>query len=250
MPAAISITLPTGARWQLKELRRGAKDGRLILRAQVILMTADGKSVGEIQEATGLQRGAISKWRGRYVEDGIQGLYDRPRAGGLVKADERYLNLLRRTVMRSPRKMGFAFNVWNSPRLAEYLARKTGIRLSPNWVLELLKHKLDFSYQRPKHTLKGKRDERAHGKAQKALEALKKGVWRPARGSSSGTRTKRNSISTPISFPYGPRVDASRAWRVRVRTRSGWSTVPLTSPRAKLSTTSARRRAVWASMTW
>lgn len=51
MPAAISITLPSGAPWQLEELRRGTKDGRLILRAQVILMTADRKYVGEIREA-------------------------------------------------------------------------------------------------------------------------------------------------------------------------------------------------------
>lgn len=250
MAAAIAISLPEGQRWQLEQLRRGAKDGRLIRRSQVVLLTADGKSVGEIEEVTGFKRGAIAKWRKRFLLEGIQGLYDRPRPGAKAKATERYLNLLRRTVMRSPRKMGYAFTVWTGDRLAEYLAQKTGIRLTGDWVRELLKRKLAFSHQRPKHTLKGKRDEKEHAKARKALEALKKGLLSKERPTNSGTRTKRSSTSTPIWLPNGPRVGVSRAWRVRVRTKSGWSTVPLTSPRARLSTTSARRRAVWASMTW
>lgn len=176
MPAAISISLPAGARWQLEQLRDGAKDARLVRRAQVVLMTADGKSVGEIGEATGFKQAAIWKWRKRYATEGIEGIYDRPRPGPKPKADDAYLSMLRRTVKRSPRKMGYAFTVWTGARLAEYMAQKMGVRLSAAWVLELLKHKLDFSYQRPKHTLKGKRDEKAHRKAQRKLESLKKGL--------------------------------------------------------------------------
>jgi transposase len=250
MPAAIAISLPAGARWQLEQLRRGARDGRLITRAIVVLMTADQCSVEEIRRATGFSKAAVWKWRKRYVQSGIEGLYDRPRSGGPPKADKAYLRLLRKTVMRSPRKLGFAFTVWTADRLAKYLADETGVRLSSNWVMELLKEKLGFSYQRPKHTLKGKRDEKDHRRAQKRLAELKKRLSRTNLRTNSGTKTKRSSISTPTSPLSGPPEVASRVFRVRVRTRSGWSTVPLTSPRAKLSTTSAKRKAVWASMTW
>lgn len=250
MPAAICFNVPSGARWQLEQLRRGVKDGRLIHRATVVLMTADKRSVAEITGATGLKRGAISKWRKRYLEEGIHGLYDRPHPGAEPKADAHYLKLLRKMVMRSPRKLGYAFNVWTAARLAEYMGLKTGVYITPYWLTELLKHKLDFSYQRPKHTLKGKRDEKAHRRAQKRLAELKKGLSRTARPSNSGTRTKPNSISTPISLPYGPRGVFNPEWRVRVRTRSGWSTAPLTSRRGKSFMTSVGRRAVWASMTW
>lgn len=178
MPAAISISLPAGARWQLEQLRDGAKDARLVRRAQVVLMTADGKSVREIMEATGFKDVTVWKWRKRYATEGIQGIYERPRPGPKPKADDAYLSILKRTVMCSPRKMGYAFTVWTGGRLAEYMAQRTGVRLSADWVRHLLKHKLDFSYQRPKHTLKGKRDEKAYRKAKRRVEALKKGVLR------------------------------------------------------------------------
>lgn len=250
MPAAIAIRLPAGARWQLEQLRRGARDGRLITRAIVVLMTADQCSVEEIRRATGFSKAAVWKWRKRYVQSGIEGLYDRPRSGGPPKADPAYLRLLRKTVMRSPRKLGFAFTVWTADRLAQYLAEETGIHLSSNWVMELLKQKLGFSYQRPKHTLKGKRDEKEHRRAQKRLAELKKRLSRTNLRSNSGTKTKRSSISTPTSRLSGPPEAASRVFRVRVRTRSGWSTAPLTSRRGKSFMTSVGRRAVWASMTW
>lgn len=250
MPAAICFNLPPGARRQLEQLRRGARDGRLIHRATVVLMTADGNSVAEITGATGLKRGAISKWRKRYLEEGLQGLYDRLHPGATPKADDRYLRLLRKTVNRSPRTLGYAFNVWTAARLAEYMGMKTGVYITPYWLTELLKRKLDFSYQRPKHTLKGKRDEVAHGRAKKRLAQLKKGLSRRGRATNSGTKMKRSSTSTPISPRSGLPGESSRGWRVRVRTRSGWSTVPLASRRGRSFMMSAGRKAVWASMTW
>jgi transposase len=250
MPAAICFNVPSEARWQLEQLRRGARDGRLIHRATVVLMTADGRSVAEITGATGLKRGAVSKWRKRYLDEGLHGLYDRPHPGAEPKANAQYLQLLRKTIKRSPRKLGYAFNMWTAARLAEYMGIKTGVYITPYWLTELLKHRLDYSYQRPKHTLKGKRDEKAHRRAKKRLEELKKGLSRTGRPMSSGTKTRPNSISTPTSPPYGPRGGSSRGWKVRVRTRSGWSTAPLASRRGRSFMTSAGPRAVWASMTW
>lgn len=250
MAAAIRVSLAVGERWQLETLRRTAKDGRLILRAQVILLTADGKSVGEIVQLTGLQPAAITKWRKRYVAEGIGGLYDRARPGGPPKITPRYLTLLRKTVMRSPRKMGYAFTVWTSERLAEYLAIRTGIRISGAWVLELLKHQLGFSHQRPKHTLRGKRDERKHRIAQKELEALKKGLSSPTPPTSSGTRTKRSSIFTRTSRRSGLREDGSLGSSRPGRTGSGWSSEPSTSAPGNSPTTSARRKGLRVFMTW
>ena len=59
------------------------------------------------------------------------------------------------------------------PSMAEHLARVTGIRFS-NDQLQRLLHQEGFSIHRPKHTLKGKRDEAAYQKAKKDLIRLKK----------------------------------------------------------------------------
>ena len=250
MPTAITVSLAVGERAQLERLVKSTKDPRLIFRGQVVLMSAGGKSVREIRQVTGFQPATITKWRKRYVAEGAEGLYDRLRPGGKPKVTPVYLNQLRRTVMRSPRKMGYAFTVWTGERLAEFLAMKTGIRITGDWVLELLKHQLNFSHQRPKHTLKGKRDEKKYRLATKELETLKKGLSWPIAGSSCGTKTRPSSISIPTSRPSGLRVDNSPGFRRRAATRSGPFSAPLTTPRARSTRTSARRKGLRVFMTW
>ena len=69
--------------------------------------------------------------------------------------------------------LGYGFATWSTVRLAEYLAQTTGIRFSDDQLRRLLHHE-GFSVQRPKHTLKGKRDEAAYEKARRRLQRLKK----------------------------------------------------------------------------
>lgn len=64
-------------------------------------------------------------------------------------------------------------------RLAEHLAKTTGLRFSDDQLRRLL-HQEEFSVQRPKHTMKGKRDEAAYHKAQKELQVLKKALRKNA----------------------------------------------------------------------
>jgi transposase len=59
--------------------RRG--EHRLWQRAQVVLASAAGESVAAISAQTGLTAQAVSAWRRRYLEEGLPGLLDRPRAG-------------------------------------------------------------------------------------------------------------------------------------------------------------------------
>jgi len=59
--------------------RKGER--RLCERAQVILLSAGGKLLTAISAATGLSPQAVSKWRRRYLEAGLDGLADLPRSG-------------------------------------------------------------------------------------------------------------------------------------------------------------------------
>ena len=65
--------------------------------------------------------------------------------------------------------------VWSITRLNSHLQIATGIRICNDWLRRLV-HAEGFVYRRPKHTLKGKRNEKAFRKAQKALNRLKKGL--------------------------------------------------------------------------
>ena len=63
-------------------------------------------------------------------------------------------------------------------RLAEHTAQTTGLRFSDVQLHRSL-HREGFSYLRPKHTLKGKRDPAAYECARRQLSRLKKGRRSP-----------------------------------------------------------------------
>ena len=71
-----------------------------------------------------------------------------------------------------PQTLGYGFSVWFAARLNER-SKKRMISFSEDQLRRLL-HQEGFSFQRPKHTMKGKRDEAAFTKAQKQLKTLKK----------------------------------------------------------------------------
>ena len=80
---------------------------------------------------------------------------------------------MKQAVQTNPLTLGYGFSNWSVVRLAEHLTKVTGIRFSDDQLRRLL-HREGFSVHRPKHTMKGKRDEAAYEKAKKKLARLKK----------------------------------------------------------------------------
>ena len=80
---------------------------------------------------------------------------------------------VREAVTTPPPSLGYGFSVWSVARLNEYLKKRTGISFSEDQLRRIL-HQEGFSFQRPKHTMRGKRDEAAFTRAQKELQTLKK----------------------------------------------------------------------------
>ena len=80
---------------------------------------------------------------------------------------------LKLAIQTNPMTIGYGFSTWSAARLAEHLTRVTGTRFSDDQLRRLL-HQEGFSIHRPKHTLKGKRDEKVYRKAKKDLIGLKK----------------------------------------------------------------------------
>jgi hypothetical protein len=100
---------------------------------------------------------------------------------------------LKRAVRASPRRLGFAFNIWRCERLGVYLERKTGKRISAGRLSVILR-KMNYRFRMPKHTLKGKRNEAEHDKAHRQIQQLKKGLRNRMLVSPSGSLTKAISI--------------------------------------------------------
>jgi transposase len=81
-PAAPRVEVSAGERDQLVPwTRRRTSAQALALRARVVLLATEGLSNTEIAERLGVDRATVRKWRGRFVEQRLDGLLDEPRPG-------------------------------------------------------------------------------------------------------------------------------------------------------------------------
>ena len=75
----------------------------LVSRARVVLWSVEGISNAEIAERLNWSKATVGKWRQRFIDDRVQGLYDELRPGRpRTVSDEQVAVLLRRTLKSQP----------------------------------------------------------------------------------------------------------------------------------------------------
>jgi putative transposase len=99
-----AVVLEQQQRVQLESFSRSrALPHALVLRAQIVLLAAEGKQNKQIAEATRMTRQTVAKWRGRFVRLGLEGLYDEYRCGRPRSIqDERIAELVNKTLQSKP----------------------------------------------------------------------------------------------------------------------------------------------------
>jgi transposase len=116
---ATPITLSEEERSELESLARSTKtEHRTRLKAQIVLMAADGAATRAIGRAIGCTTGTASKWRVRYAKDRLAGFSEVGARGAQAKYDKetgrRILALL-----DTPLPAGYA--IWSGPLIAKAL---------------------------------------------------------------------------------------------------------------------------------
>jgi transposase len=165
----------TDKQWDaLDELRFSTTEVAVFRNATVVLMSSVGRSVQSIAKELGCSPATVDNVRRRYRQQGLAGLVPRKSPGRRSRATPEYRAALRRAVQTPPSTFGYGFSVWSVARLNEHLKRQTKLSFSEDRLRAIL-HEAGFSFQRPKHTLKGKRDEAAYDQARRELKRLKKG---------------------------------------------------------------------------
>ena len=98
--------------------RKGKTEKRLVDRARIVLLSASGESRGAIATRVGVTPAVVTKWRKRFLADGVEGLCDLSRPGKPARygatTEERILDVLD----KDP-PTGFAR--WNGPLVAKEL---------------------------------------------------------------------------------------------------------------------------------
>ncbi len=168
-----SIQLTEGQRDELDQLRLRTPSAGVFRNCLIILLTDAGETVPSIAKHLRCGTDTVSRIRRAYRQGGINALHPRKSPGRKSRATPEFIAAMKQAVQTNPQTLGYGFSTWSAARLAAHLAKVTGIRFSSDQLIRLL-HRQGFSIHRPKHTLKGKRDETAYEKARKRLVRLKK----------------------------------------------------------------------------
>lgn len=168
-------------KWELSEqewealdhLRFGTTEAAVFRNVTIILMTAVGRAKTSIAQDLGCSPATVDNVRQRYRQHGREGLRRRSPPGRPSRATAEYRAALRQAVQTPPQHLGYGFSVWSVARLGQHLKQRTGLGFSEDQLGRLL-HQEGFAFQRPKHTLKGKRDEVAYEQARRELGVMKK----------------------------------------------------------------------------
>lgn len=98
------IDLSDLAREQLESMSRSRSlPHSLVQRAQIVLLAADGRANQDIAQEVGLGRETVGKWRRRFLERGLNGLYDEVRPGVPRSVDdEQVAEVLHKTLNTKP----------------------------------------------------------------------------------------------------------------------------------------------------
>jgi transposase len=164
----------TEKQWdELDKLRFTTSSADVFRNCVIILMSNSNDTISTIARHLGCGTDTVVRIRRIYRKGGIKALYPIKPPGRPSRATPEFLRQMAQAVKTNPLTLGYGFSTWSAGRLAEHLAKVTGIRFSSDQLIRLL-HRHGFSVHRPKHTLKGKRDETAYQKAKKDLIGLKK----------------------------------------------------------------------------
>jgi len=162
--------------WQWDELDRlrfSTSSADIFRNCLIILMSDSRDRIKAIAERVGCGYDTVVRLRRLYRKGGIQALYPAKPNGRPSRANRKFIDAMVETAKRNPISLGYGFSTWSTARLGKHLAKVTGVCFSPDHLRRLLRRH-GFSVQRPKHTLKGKRDEILYRKAHARLAQLKK----------------------------------------------------------------------------
>jgi len=164
----------TEQQWdELDRLRLTTDSADVFRNCLIILMSDSRDTIATIAQRLGCGTDTVVRIRRLYRNGGVKALLPIKPPGRPSRATPAFIDQMKQAVQTNPLTLGYGFSTWSAARLAQHLKKITGIGFSDDQLRRLL-HQEGFSIHRPKHTLKGKRDEQAYIKAKKSLVRLKK----------------------------------------------------------------------------
>jgi transposase len=103
----------------------------------------------EVARTLGVSRQTVSRWHQRWQAGGAAGLRSRGAPGRTPRLSDAQLEQAEQALLEGAKAHGFDTDLWTLDRIAEVIWRITGVYHHPAHVWRLLRHRLDWSLQRP-----------------------------------------------------------------------------------------------------
>ncbi len=144
---------------EYRELKRMTRQGigRVSQRAQMVLLSAQGRTCPEIGRIFGLSDLTIRFWLRRFSADGPAGLYDEPRSGRPRKVTPEVVAHVNRTIRQDPDDAGHVATYWTVAMLVLSICTTLKVQVGASAVRVTL-HALDLRWGRPRLAMPRKVD--------------------------------------------------------------------------------------------
>jgi len=139
----------------------------------ILLLVNDGKTYQEISEFLDISYPTVAYWAVHGEPDKLESFLDGRREGNFRKVTKKYEDLLLEIIDKEPKEYGYEFGRWTAARLATYLEKITGIKLSGSQIRRILERK-KYVYIWAKYSLEDKQNpEKRKAFKEKLLEYLR-----------------------------------------------------------------------------
>jgi len=103
----------------------------------------------EVARTLGVSRQTISRWHARWSGEGTASLRSRGAPGRTPRLSDAQLEQAEQALLEGAKAHGFDTDLWTLDRVAAVIWRLTGVGHHPAHVWRVLRHRLDWSLQRP-----------------------------------------------------------------------------------------------------
>jgi len=117
-------------------------------RVKGLLLYSQHVDIGQIMSFLDVGKRTFYDWLNRFLDSGIDGIYESQRSGRPPKLNEKQLEILSDIVDSGPVAYGLETGIWTGPTIRRVIEREFGVRYNPSHVRRIL-HGLGFSVQRP-----------------------------------------------------------------------------------------------------
>lgn len=128
-----------------------------------------GVSQAEVARRFKVTPAAISKWHHNWKTGGRKKLYSLGKTGPKPKLTETKLKKIRNLLLKGPRALGYATDIWTLERIKAAVRQKTRLSFGTTHIWRILTIQLGWSAQKP--------ETRARERDEKAIRIWKHWVW-------------------------------------------------------------------------